>query len=137
MLLYKVSELINHVTGRWDEELVYQTFCNEDDNLIMQLQVNESADDNLAWHYDKKGLFTVKSAYKVAMDIEAKHTTSGIQSGSNSTSNSLSFDWMKLWKIPLPSKIRLFLWRLAHHNLPWRQKLIKRGMEISVVFLCL
>ena len=79
MLLYKVSELINPVTGSWDEELVYQTFCNEDANLIMQLQVNESADDNLAWHYNKKGLFTVKSAYKVAMDSEAKHTTSGIQ----------------------------------------------------------
>ena len=130
-IITRLSELINPVTGWWDEGLINQTFCSEDANLILQVQINELAEDQLAWHYDKKGIFSVKSAYRVTMDSEARKMRRGLQTSSNSFANTRVFNWKKIWSIPLPNKIRLFIWRMAHHSLPLRMKLIRRGMDVS------
>ena len=42
------------------------------------------------------------------------------------TENS-DFDWKKLWALPLPSKVRHFLWRIATYSLPLRTKLKRKG----------
>lgn len=64
-LLSWVSELIIPITGSWDEELIRDTFLDEDADLIPSIPVHDGMYDILAWHYNKNGLFTVKSAYKV------------------------------------------------------------------------
>jgi hypothetical protein len=67
LLLY-VNELINPVTGNWDEELINDTFWPEDAYIILSLPIFLENDNRLAWHYDKKGIFSVRSAYKVCRD---------------------------------------------------------------------
>jgi hypothetical protein len=64
-LLSKVTYLIDPSTGSWDEDLLKQTFRTDDVDLILSIPVHTELDDIVAWHYDKKGLFSVKSAYKV------------------------------------------------------------------------
>jgi hypothetical protein len=60
-----VEELINPVTGVWDEELINDMFWSVDANRIMQIPLMQGRDDTVAWHYNRNGLFTVGSAYHV------------------------------------------------------------------------
>jgi hypothetical protein len=64
-LLTKVNELINPHTGQWDEILVKDTFWEMDANIILSTPIRDDFEDFPAWHHDNKGLFSVKSAYKV------------------------------------------------------------------------
>lgn len=52
---------------------------------ILRIPVKNSMEDLLAWHYDKKGLFSVKSAYHV-LDDGRKREQSGQQRESSSNS---------------------------------------------------
>jgi hypothetical protein len=64
-LISKVSNLINPITGSWDEELVRQIFVPQDTELILATPVHVEFDDPVAWHCDSRGMFSVQSAYKV------------------------------------------------------------------------
>jgi hypothetical protein len=48
ILLTKVDELINPVTGTWDEELVLQTFWPQDAELILATPVHTDLEDIVA-----------------------------------------------------------------------------------------
>jgi len=63
-----VTDLLDPNTGSWDVTMVRDLFWEEDAKLILCLPVHEGMDDILAWHYNKNGLFSVKSAYKVCVD---------------------------------------------------------------------
>ncbi|XP_044366918.1 uncharacterized protein [Triticum aestivum] len=126
-LITKVSELINPITNKWDEELVRQTFTPEDTKCILQIPIQDHLEDFTTWHYDKKGIFSVKSAYKVAIDCAARESLSGLTSTSSAAEEDGGFDWLKLWTMPLPNKVLHFLWRLATNSLPLRTKLQNRG----------
>ena len=39
--------------------------------------------------------------------------------------------WKNLWKLKIPYKICLFLWKLLHNGLPTRMRLIRRQMIVS------
>lgn len=40
-------------------------FWEEDARVILSFPVHGGMENKLAWHFDKKGVFSVKSAYKV------------------------------------------------------------------------
>jgi len=44
-LLINVSELINPVTGVWDEQLIRETFWPEDANEILRIPIAENLED--------------------------------------------------------------------------------------------
>lgn len=71
-VLRRVSELINPTTGDWDKELIEDIFWEEDRQHILAIPLKEDAEDVLAWHYDKKGVFSVKSAYHVLQDANER-----------------------------------------------------------------
>ncbi|XP_040255222.1 uncharacterized mitochondrial protein AtMg00310-like [Aegilops tauschii subsp. strangulata] len=64
-LLTRVSELIDPTTGRWDEELIRDMFWEEDATLILQIPLRDGTEDFMAWHFDNKGVFSVRQAYKL------------------------------------------------------------------------
>lgn len=66
-LLTRVSELMSPITRTWDEQLVNDTFCPRDAEIILAMPTDGESDDWPAWHFDPKGIFSVKSAYKVAV----------------------------------------------------------------------
>ena len=67
----------------------------------------EKTPNLIVWHYEKLGVFTVKSAYRLAMtrsqNLEAE--------GSTSAPRGERAVWKKLWNMPVLSKICNFLWR--------------------------
>jgi hypothetical protein len=78
-LLTKVEELIDPITGQWDEEIIRDNFWEMDVMEILSTPVRADFEDYPAWHFDSKGVFSVKSAYKLFMNLQNKElsTSSG------------------------------------------------------------
>ena len=79
----------------------------------------------------RKDFFSVKSAYKVARDLEAFSSLNGNPSSSQGSSDTGQNQWKKLWSLPLPNKVLHFWWRLATNSLPLRINQKKRGMKVD------
>jgi hypothetical protein len=73
----------------WDEQLVKDTFWEEDAKIILSIPLFEDMEDYVAWHPDSKGLFSVKSAY--ALGIRIRYQTGGTNA-STSSAATCSFD---------------------------------------------
>jgi hypothetical protein len=59
-----MSELIDHVTGAWDEELLRSLFFEVDVRRILEIPLhNQGFDDFIAWAYNNHGRYTVRSCY--------------------------------------------------------------------------
>jgi len=68
--LKKVDELIDPITEHWDISLLQQIFTEEDVQMNGSIPVHQEMDDVVGWHFDAKGQFSVKSAYKVQRNCE-------------------------------------------------------------------
>lgn len=63
-VLTSVNDLIDPISGNWDEELITTIFNPVDVRRIMEIPLNYNAfDDFIAWHPDRRGIFSVRSAY--------------------------------------------------------------------------
>jgi hypothetical protein len=129
-LLSHVAELIDPCTGLWDEELVKQTFWSMDADIILSTPIRPDFEDYPAWFFDEKGVFSVKSAYKIYVK---KHDADlDTSSGGNDES---SF-WKRLWDLPCLPKVKQFIWRLTHNSLPLRTNIMRRGIRCDTLCVC-
>jgi hypothetical protein len=130
-LLSKVSELIDPVTGSWDVQLLNDIFWEEDVKEIMLIPVRVGHDDYVAWHFDSKGIFSIRSAYHVLDDQRERDARRqrGESSGSSSDSPS-SFKWKKIWKLTCPPKVKQFVWRLSHNSLALKMNIRRRSVLV-------
>jgi hypothetical protein len=55
----------SNILSKVDEEMLKQTFWEDDVEMIRSTLVHTDMDDVLAWHVDTRGILSVKSAYKV------------------------------------------------------------------------
>ncbi|KAL0443901.1 UNVERIFIED_CONTAM: hypothetical protein Slati_2112800 [Sesamum latifolium] len=53
----------------WNIDLIKKEFCPLDTESILDIKVHEGERDNLVWHFDKQGRFSVRSAYNVALQL--------------------------------------------------------------------
>jgi hypothetical protein len=120
-LLTKVCELIDPSTGQWDETLIRTIFCEFDASTILAIPICEDFEDFVAWQHDEKGVFSVKSAYKLYV-----RTRDGPQATSSTAAPAEQF-WKAIWKIPVIPKIQQFIWRLVHNSLPMKVNIKRRG----------
>lgn len=128
----KVSELIDPYTGSWDTELVKDLFWEEDVVNILAIPVHIDREDTVAWHFDQKGVFSIKSAYHVLED-EAELLQVRQKGESSLLSNNRGGGdiWKKIWKLPGPLKIKQFVWRVAHNSLAFKQNISRRGVRLD------
>jgi hypothetical protein len=133
-LLERVVDLISPITGTWDEQLVVDTFSEAEAKMVLSMPVSDSVDDFIAWHFDDKGLFSMKQAYKLKTQLVENEQRGGRSSSSMCAggfdSGGKNF-WRRIWKAPIPPKVKLFIWRLAHNSLALRPNLSKRGVHID------
>jgi ribonuclease HI len=128
-----VSELINPVTGQWDQ-LVMDTFSEQEAQLILKMPLREGAIDFIAWHFDPRGLHSVRNAYRLFSELE-------LQKNGTDTGSSLQRPevlggrgqkkWWRIWKLSCPEKVKHFWWRCAHNSLAIRDNLIRRGVKVE------
>lgn len=116
-ILTRVSELIDPVSGSWDQDLVEGCFHPDDVKTILSIPISEQSEDFLAWHFDNKGLFSVKSAYKVHIDMLKREAVRQVGQRSVNDDQLLAM-FSALWKIRCPPKVHHFLWRFVHNSHP-------------------
>ena len=64
------QSLLTRVSELGDEQLILETFWPEEDaQIILAIPIVMQMEDWPAWHFDPKGLFSVKYAYKLAVQI--------------------------------------------------------------------
>lgn len=133
VLLSKVSELIDPATGGWDAQLVRDIFWDEDVTNILATPTRMGRNDVIAWHFDTKGRFSVKSAYHVLEDGEERHhphQRGECSSGGASISDNSKW-WKRIWKLQCSQKIKQFIWRLAHNSLPLKMNIKQKGIDLD------
>ena len=100
-----VSELIDPVTRQWDIAKIRRIFHPRDAESVLSIKIPaRPVDDMIAWHPEKHGLFTVRSAYRLGMRSTWLNTSSG-QSSTSPEGERLI--WNLVWKCPVPQKIRV------------------------------
>jgi hypothetical protein len=70
--------------------------------------------DWVAWHYEKSGVFSVRSAYRLALT----RATNMDDLGSSSEGGGERKVWRKIWKMPVLPKVRNFIWKMVRNGLP-------------------
>jgi hypothetical protein len=70
-LLTFVVELINPITGSWDEELIKYIFWEEDSDIILSLPILQGNENRLIWHFDKRGQFSVRKLAVLSSGLTA------------------------------------------------------------------
>ena len=99
-----VSQLIRGDTREWNEEVLNKFFYSNDVAEILKIKLpSRGEEDIVAWHYEKTGYFSVRSAYRLGMDImesEKRTSSSSCTSGDRPA-------WKKLWSLPVPPKVKV------------------------------
>jgi hypothetical protein len=101
-----------------------------DATVILSTPIRPEFEDYPAWFSDSRGVFTVKSAYKVYV----KQRDAGLDTSSGGGEEK-SF-WKQLWDLPCLPKVKQFIWRLTHNSLPLRTKLAHRGIRCDTLCVC-
>ena len=125
----KVSELINPLTFTWDLQAVDTHFLPMDGELIRSILLSgRRQEDFWAWHYEKSGVFSVRSAYRMLVTTRERRSNWIEHNPGRSDVEADQKDWTDLWSVKVPSKIRVFLWRLAKHSIPTGDVRHRRNM---------
>jgi hypothetical protein len=64
-----VLEIIDQTTLAWNHQLIAQNFHANDIPIISSIPIKQDSKDFIAWNFDCKGQFSVKSAYKVHVEM--------------------------------------------------------------------
>ena len=124
-----VCQLIDPTSMEWKVELIKHVFWEHDAEQILGVKLpSKPREDVLAWHHDRKGLFSVKRAYRLAMALDEEEKGGRQSSSTNSCERSC---WKAFWKIPIPHKILIFGWRAINNGLATQSNKNRRGIAIS------
>jgi hypothetical protein len=125
----RVCEPISPITGQWDEDLLKRLFCPIDVRRILQIPINNQGfDDFIAWHHTKHGRYTVKSGYHLQWRHQFGPSAGQISSPGPSAINPV---WKNLWKMKIPGKVKVFIWRALHGVIPLKAILANRHIGTS------
>ncbi|KAG2622145.1 hypothetical protein PVAP13_3NG281941 [Panicum virgatum] len=119
-----VSQLLD-IEGRgWDLQKLPQIFNLADAEEIAKIKIPvRASEDFIAWHAERNGMFSVRSAYNLALRIKLGQ---GVQGSSSAPTGERKL-WQRVWAGHVPPKVNVFIWKLAKDILPTRwAKFIRR-----------
>ena len=103
-----VSTLIDYDTRRWRADLVRSIFFPFEAKTILNIPISYNLfEDKIIWAGNKKGVFTVKSAYYVALNM-----VDSSEGGESSCRDPRERLWKKVWHLNIPSKIKILPFQL-------------------------
>ena len=123
-----VSSLIDKETKHWKMDKSKRHFLPFKAKTILSILLSHNLpEDKIIWMGNKRGIFSVKSAYYVALPLLEKS-----ELGECSSVDYRTLLWKKMWQVKLPSKIRIFAWRACMDGLSMRLNLNKRRINTEV-----
>jgi hypothetical protein len=127
--LRRVAQLMRPGTNERDEDTLRRFFYPWDVVEILKIKLPENkTPDLIAWHYEKTGLFSVRSAHRLALtratDLDAM--------GSSSDPRGERAIWKKTWKMPVLAKGRNLIWKMVRSGLPTNENRCYRHITQDV-----
>ncbi|PNX73684.1 ribonuclease H [Trifolium pratense] len=120
---FTVNDLMIPNMKLWDKEKIDSIFPLHIANRILATPLlNMVAEDSLVWSDSTHGEYSVKSGYKLLMNVTGK-----INGGSQQD------DWSSLWKICAPPKAKHLLWRISKGCLPTRMRLQEKRVPCPLL----
>ena len=117
-----VSELIDPDLHCWRPDFIMENFQRDDANAICKIPLSQRrVADSVVWMHTKNEASSVQSGYHIARKMM---TTENWAESSRSAKGQLT--WKALWRLKVPSKLKVFGWRACHQILPTRVSLAKR-----------
>lgn len=111
----RVDELFLPGTRSWNEELIRASFVVMDVEEILKLRPGiRMEEDTMAWSFERHGLYSVRSAYRL---LKAEHSQAEASKLNEASSSTDGVVWKRLWKLNVPPKIRIFWWRAVNNYL--------------------
>jgi hypothetical protein len=117
--LKRIAQLIDRDRMAWKADVLAEYFWPHDVDQIPNIRLPRvPVADFIAWHYEKTCVFTVKSAYRLAMEELWNSTRNGQSTSRNQGDRAI---WKNYWRIPIPHKVLVFGWKVIHNG-PRRAK---------------
>ena len=109
----------------WNPRTIRALFLPFEADLILKIPLSYTLpEDKLIWMGNKRGAFTVRSAYFVAVKILDTRVNGECSSGDPN-----SLIWRKIWSMKLPEKIKIFSWRACVNGLPLLTNMVAKGIQ--------
>jgi len=128
--LHWVAELLKSDGSDRDQSRLRSYFCPADVDAISRIRLApRNTDDFVAWQPEKNGMFSVRSAYNLAMMEKTRECSMA------SSSNPLGDRklWSNIWNCEVPPKVRIFAWKLSRDILPTKGNKFKRRLEATPI----
>ncbi|KAF7809060.1 uncharacterized protein G2W53_035803 [Senna tora] len=126
----KVCDLMHENGDSWDEGKLRACFDEDTCQRILCVPPNRiQGADRWVWEAERSGKYSIKSGYRHAM----MDTWSQFEMGLDIDTDAMSKFWKRLWKLPMLSRYKVFLWRACWGIVPTVETLERRGMEINEV----
>lgn len=102
----KVKDIIDHLSMSWNLLALNEIISEEESWAILSVPLSPFLQtDQVIWKHSRDDEFTIKSAYGLLANshaIPSSHTP---------------LPWKRIWSLPIPNKIKVFIWRAAHEAL--------------------
>ncbi|XP_031124330.1 uncharacterized protein LOC116027044 [Ipomoea triloba] len=93
-------------------------FLRADVVRISRLPISPTYDDAWFWHGDPRGCYTVRNGYRrIVGEVDYSSSNFG--------------HWNSLWKLKVPPKWKIFLWRTLNNIFPVTTNLLLRRVEVD------
>ena len=106
----------------WRRDRLVEIFLPFEVTTILNIPLcHHLPEDSIIWVGNKKGIFSVKSAYYVAkklLDLDIQDETS--------RGDVRAPLWERIWQLNIPEKISIFAWRLCMNAIPTMVNLNRR-----------
>uniref|UniRef100_A0A803QFW1 Reverse transcriptase zinc-binding domain-containing protein n=1 Tax=Cannabis sativa TaxID=3483 RepID=A0A803QFW1_CANSA len=121
--LFTVAHYIS-AERQWDTRILEHHFRAINIDCILSIPLSPyPREDTLIWHHFDTGLYTVKSGYQLAENLDVVNE--------QATSSSNRAWWNRLWSLKLPKKCQIFAWRFINDALPTAVNLAHRKISSS------
>ena len=128
----RVVDLIDSNTVKWKNEVIDCLFVPHEADLIKSISLCATLlADKQVWAVTNNGLFTVGSAYKLAVSLFKTKCH-----GTTSDGSLLRRFWKKVWSLPIPCKVRHFCWHACRDTLPTKPKLMWHNVIDEDLCVC-
>ncbi|XP_042964631.1 uncharacterized protein LOC122298851 [Carya illinoinensis] len=87
-----------------------------------------SRPDELVWKHEKNGQFSVRSAYRLFLTDAASNQEGEVSSREDQTTM-----WRKIWKMQVPTRVKIFVWRVCKEGLPSLKNLLFKKVVTDVM----
>lgn len=129
VLLRTVDELIDPLTGQWDIDILESIFNPLEVRRVLQIPISPNLEDDfISWHKTKSFNFSVRSAYY--LEWEHQHGRSGRRYDGEGPARRNPV-WDILWKLQVPAKVKIFIWRSLHGLVPGMCLLANRHIKVA------